>query len=344
MSRQNIAVLIALYVAGLFFSAGVGASASAQPLAAMSGSKTTGADREKAPARRPSAPGAHSFTLRVGDLDRRYYVHIPIGYDAKTSSPIVLALHGKGETAAAFMRNSGWTRKANASGFLAVFPEALPPDPARAPQFFGNPPTWSDRPPPPGRQSESADDLGFLAAVLDEVTAMFGANPKRIYATGFAEGGSMVFQLALAMPERIAAIAPVAGCLWAQRPKLKKPVSMIYIVGASDPLMPLSGGRVRLPGGRVETRPPVSDMVRQWADLLGCPPQAKPLRTREGVAAVSYGPGRENSEVVFYTVKELGHVWPGGRRVLSERLVGKASNVLDANDVIWNFFLQHVRQ
>ncbi len=344
MKREYLAVSIALCFASLLAS-GRMADAAGQPLPSVRpGSKRAGADKEGAPVRRPTAPGAHSFTLRIGDFDRRYYVHIPVTYDGKTSVPMVLVLHGRADTAAAFMRNSGWTRKANASGFLAVFPEALPPDPTRAPQFFGNPPMWSDRPPLPGRQSESADDLDFLAAVLDEVTAMFGADPKRIYAAGFAEGGSMAFQLALAMPERIAAIAPVAGCLWTQRPKLRKPVSMMYIVGADDPLVPLSGGKVRLLGGRVETWPRVGDIVRQWAELLGCPPQAKALRTEEGVIAVAYGPGREGSEVVFYIVKGHGHVWPGGRRILSERLVGKTSNALNANDVIWDFFQKHVRR
>jgi poly(3-hydroxybutyrate) depolymerase len=36
-------------------------------------------------------------------------------------------------------------------------------------------------------------------------------------------------------------------------------------------------------------------------------------------------------------------VWPGGRNLLPERIVGKSSDKLNATDVIWEFFKAHPR-
>lgn len=37
----------------------------------------------------------------------------------------------------------------------------------------------------------------------------------------------------------------------------------------------------------------------------------------------------------------MGHTWPGGTSLLPESLVGKASDALSANDLIWEFFAAH---
>jgi polyhydroxybutyrate depolymerase len=75
--------------------------------------------------------------------------------------------------------------------------------------------------------------------------------------------------------------------------------------------------------------------------MVGCPPEAQPLTGPPGVTAVRYGPGNKGAEVLFYTVADCGHTWPGGKSLLPERMVGKTTNRLNATDVIWTFFQQH---
>ncbi|MDP7033340.1 MAG: hypothetical protein QF752_02490 [Planctomycetota bacterium] len=50
------------------------------------------------------------------------------------------------------------------------------------------------------------------------------------------------------------------------------------------------------------------------------------------------------TEVLFYPVKGMGHVWPDGKNFLPERLVGKPSDRLLATDVIWRFFQKRSRR
>jgi polyhydroxybutyrate depolymerase len=48
--------------------------------------------------------------------------------------------------------------------------------------------------------------------------------------------------------------------------------------------------------------------------------------------------------VDLFEVRGGGHTWPSGEQYLGERLVGRVSRELDANQAIWEFFRRHRRQ
>ena len=70
----------------------------------------------------PLGPGDHTRTLTVGDLKRSYLVHIPPKYDPKKPMPVVLAFHGGGGNADSMIVFSGLNKKADAAGFIVVYP------------------------------------------------------------------------------------------------------------------------------------------------------------------------------------------------------------------------------
>ena len=302
------------------------------------------------PPQRITTPGNHTIVLKaddhpkLGERDRRYIVHVPVTYDGKRLMPVVIMLHGGGGTARNAMVETGWSTKAERAGFLAVFPEGTAPDASKPARFFGNPQTWNDG---SGRfysGENKIDDGAFMSLLMDDLMARLTVDDRRIYVTGFSNGASMAFRLGVELGDRIAAIAPVSGLLQLKNPKPDRPLSLLYIIGAEDPLVPLEGGRVRMPWGGVETRPPARDSVLKWVEMLQCPQKPKPLPTNDGVKAWKYGPGRNASEVVFYVIDGMGHTWPGGKRLLPERIVGKTSDKIKANDVIWEFFRQHPKK
>jgi len=288
-----------------------------------------------------SAPGDHHFAIKVASLERRYVVHVPPSYDGIKPFPVVIMFHGGGGTAQAAMRETDWSAKAEQAGFLAVFPEATPPDTTKPGQFRTNPQTWNDG---SGRFHSgrlNIDDVGFVDAMIDDLLSRFSVDERRIYATGFSNGASMTFRAGLELSHRIAAIAPVSGHLWLKELKLARPVPLIYIFGAEDPLNPLEGGTVRLPWSAGNKRPPVLESVLRWAEALGCSLEPEVIYDHDGVKGVIYPHDRADSEIVFYTVEGLGHTWPGGQSLLPESMVGKTSTKLRANDVIWEFFEKH---
>ena len=292
-------------------------------------------------------PGDHVLTLKVGDLNRRYIVHVPTGYDDKKPAPVVIMFHGGGGTARGAMRETGWTQKADREGFLAVFPEATPPDPTKPSRIGTNGQAWNDGSGGFHSGERNIPDVAFIDAMLDDLIARFAVDQRRIYATGFSNGACMTFRVGVDLSARIAAIAPFAGSLWLKEPKLDRPVALFYITGDADPLNPFEGGAPKMAtGASIRTavsrvKPPAREFVAAWAHLLGCSAEPKPAPATPGVTTLRYGGGREDTEVRFSVIAGHGHIWPGGKNLLPESMVGKATARFNATDAIWEFFVSH---
>jgi polyhydroxybutyrate depolymerase len=282
----------------------------------------------------------------VGELDRRYTVHVPPGYESKSATPVVIMLHGGGGTGKAAAFETGWETKSDEAGFLAVFPDALPSDPTKPSHFVRNPQLWNDGSDRFHTGQKAPDDVGFINAMLDDLRAKFAVDQARVFVSGFSNGASMSFRVGAQLPGRIAAIAPVAGALWLESLTLERPVPMVYITGTADPLNLLEGGVPRLLNGgsdnvRSKPKPPVRDSIVKWGNAIGC--TAAPTDTTEvdGVHTEIHAPCRDDAELVHITVEELGHNWAGGKNLLPEFMVGKRSNKIRTTDVIWEFFQKH---
>lgn len=292
-----------------------------------------------------AAAAEQRHTIRAAGLERHYTVHVPSNAEARASLPVVIMLHGGGGTGRGAARETGWAAKADESGFLAVFPDAMPPDPSRPGQFRLNPQLWNDGSDRFYRGQKAPDDMAFIEAVLEDLAARFPVDRRRVYATGFSNGASMSFRLGVELSHRIAAIAPVAGALWLDAPVLKQPVPMLYITGTADPLNLIEGGIPKLLNGaydpvRAKAKPPVRDSIEKWARALGIPVVPRSTADANGVRTETYGPG---TEVVYIAIEGMGHHWPGGRSLLPESVVGTWSGKLRATDVIWDFFRRHAR-
>lgn len=99
----------------------------------------------------------------------------------------------------------------------------------------------------PGSPARHRDEFAFIGQVLDDVAARFPVDPSRILASGFSQGGSMVWYLACRMPRRFAAFAPIAGAFWEPLPDScagPRP-PLIHVHGTSDATVPLAGRRLR---------------------------------------------------------------------------------------------------
>ncbi len=103
--------------------------------------------------------------------------------------------------------------------------------------------TWSY----PGSPGRHRDEFAFVDRVLDDVAARFPVDPRRIMASGFSQGGSMVWYLACRMTERFRAFAPVAGAFWEPLPPAcagPRP-AMVHTHGTADATVPLAGRALR---------------------------------------------------------------------------------------------------
>jgi polyhydroxybutyrate depolymerase len=103
--------------------------------------------------------------------------------------------------------------------------------------------TWSY----PGSPGRHRDEFAFVGRVLDDVAARFPVDSRRIMASGFSQGGSMVWYLACRTPERFRAFAPVAGAFWEPLPASctgPRP-ALVHTHGTADGTVPLAGRALR---------------------------------------------------------------------------------------------------
>ena len=291
----------------------------------------------------PIAPWDRVENVWLGKFDRHFIVHVPPSFDAKRKLPLVIMLHGTGGTGQQVMEQTGWDRKADREDFIAVFPDGVAEHPKQPPSFLLNPQTWNEGSGRHASGKRNDGDVEFIAYIIDALEARYGADPNRIYVTGFSNGASMTFRIGVELSDKVAAIAPVAGHLLIHDHQLKRPLPMLYIIGRDDPLELPGGGALTIRGERVE-QPPIEQNLAQWRQLDGCPLKPNSDVHTAGVEMVSFSDCRDGVEVVEYFIDDMGHAWPGGINRLPARLVGKPSDKLNATDVIWSFFKAHPKQ
>ncbi|MGB7817656.1 MAG: hypothetical protein WBL35_02825 [Ornithinibacter sp.] len=94
------------------------------------------------------------------------------------------------------------------------------------------------------------DDVGFISALTDALVREYDIDPRWVFATGLSNGAFMVNRLACDLPEKIAAVAPVARTLGTDvecSPAV--PVAVMSVHGTDDPLVPFEGGPMAGRGG-----------------------------------------------------------------------------------------------
>lgn len=300
----------------------------------------------------PEKPGRYNRTLTLDGMQRSYVLHLPKSYQEGEPLPVVFMLHGGGGTGRAALWETGWHRLADEQGFIMVAPNAMPPDHNKRASFASNPQLWNDGSDRFYAEQVEVDDVRFINAIIDELNTYNAVDAQRIFVTGFSNGASMAFRAAAALPDRIAAIAPVAGACWIDPGELARPVPMLYITGDADPLNLIEGG-VPLPANsdgttesdkvRAKAKPPVRDSVEKWARANGCPVPGSQVTEKNGVRTETWQSCPAGGVVEYIQVKGLGHTWAGGKSILPESIVGGRSELISATEVIWEFFRQHPR-
>jgi polyhydroxybutyrate depolymerase len=227
----------------------------------------------------------------------------------------------------------GFNTRADRDGFAVVYPDGIEQhwnEGLATGQYFAH--------------GIDADDVGFIAALIDLLAKERHIDRKRVYVTGVSNGATMAHRLACELGGKITAIAPVAGNMptyLASRCAPCGPVSVLLINGTADPIVPWGGGEIEVDRLKLGMVLSVDETAKFWVNHNHC--GTTPVLTQEPdggrVRREVYSGGRGGSEVILYAIEGGGHTWPHAHRFLPEFLTGKTS--LDANEVIWNFFKKH---
>ena len=284
-------------------------------------------------------PGDYRFSLAFDGRERSYLVHVP-RLATQGPLPVVLSLHGGGGNAQLHQRSTGMDAAADRDGYIAVYPNGT----GRMTDKFL---TWNAGNCCAYAQAQGIDDVGFIVAVIDDIARRAPVDRRRIYAVGHSNGGMMAHRLGEELPDRIAAIVSVAGTHVPEH-AAGNPMPVMHIHSVDDPRALYAGGLgppFPFTSNRI-LHPSVESALSAWAKRDGCEPTPTEREFREKAGHTArrlvYEHCRDGSEVVLWKLTGAGHGWPGAV-VSNEKLLGPATEVVDANTEIWKFLSRFVR-
>jgi len=160
-----------------------------------------------------------------------YVVFVPHDYDGTKEYPVILFLHGAGETKQPNAKKDGKKpvevgigpaikKREKDFPFIVVIPRA---------EGFG----WG---------AGSANAKRALA-MLDQVAKEYKVDPKRQYLTGLSMGGMGTWSIATAMPDRFAAVVPICGRGDPKQADKLKDLPVWAFHGDADPAVKVEGSR-----------------------------------------------------------------------------------------------------
>jgi polyhydroxybutyrate depolymerase len=286
-------------------------------------------------------PGSSNQVLAAGGDEGAYVREVPPSYSGRTPLPVVIDLHGWGESAAFQVKVAKLGDYGAAHGFITITPQVT--EPALV---------W--------RLGSSGKDVVFIGALLDTVEKTLCVDTNRIYVTGYSYGAFLTSTLACVYARRIAAVAPVAGIQNPAGCHPSRPVPVVAFHGTADPFVPYLGGigsaslKLPAPDGSHRTLgqalgkkaskfkgPTIPDNTAAWAKRNGCAPSPTERSVATRVTLITYSCPKGDA-VELYRVTRGGHAWPGSpvSKAIAP-VVGYTTMAISADQIMWAFFVAH---
>jgi polyhydroxybutyrate depolymerase len=244
--------------------------------------------------------GDVALRVRSGGVVRSALLHVPPIAQRGQQLALVVALHGAGGTGAAMEAYSGLDVVADGEDFAVVYPNA-----------GGVRPFWNYT-----GSARGSDDVLFASDLVQAIRARICVRPRRVYATGISNGGSMAARLGCTMSGTFAAVAPVAGSYSRQPPcNPDRPVSVLELHGTRDASVPYSTVRPWVDGWVTRDRCSAKPAVTAFDPRTS-------LFTWTGCAA--------GTRVEHIAVRGGAHQWPGGSP--------SVASTISAEWEVWRFF------
>ncbi|PIE17726.1 MAG: hypothetical protein CSA66_05450 [Proteobacteria bacterium] len=268
---------------------------------------------------------ANVESVRLPDGSERDYLLITPD-DEETPRPLVVLLHeelGSPQTALAV---SGLDRLAEARGFYLAAPVGSPPlAQGRAPFGVG---VWNVGFCCGLAAEARADDVGFVRAVIAQITATHAVDTDRVYLAGYRTGGALAERAACALAE-VDGVAIVSGDNAGPSCDPGRPLPLVSIHGLADPCAPIGGGAscggcaerfgqllmgidngAYIPSWPCE---PVVDHLRPWREAAGCEEARRVVHEEPGVRCHVYEGCAPGAAFTACEVERHGHLWPGAQ-------------------------------
>jgi poly(hydroxyalkanoate) depolymerase family esterase len=254
----------------------------------------------------PAGPLAQApFAPNPGNL--RMYHYLPPGL--KAGAPLVVVLHGCGQTAAGYGLDAGWSQLAAEQGFALLAPEQKA---ANNPNTCFN---WFN----PDDIARGQGEAASIAAMIGTMVETHRLDRSRIFISGLSAGGAMTAVMLATYPELFAGGAIIGGLPFGVATNVREALDAMRAAPLKTPQQ--WGGLVRAASSHAGPWPKISiwhgaldttvnianaqASAAQWADLKGLKLTEARQEMVDGAVHLAW-----DGELEVYTLPVLGHGTP----------------------------------
>jgi len=256
----------------------------------------------------------NSQTIVHDGMNREYILYVPNSYDETSAIPILFNFHGFGGSASQFIQEADMRAEAELNSFILVYPQGSCLDGSSH---------WNPCP-IDGDNKSSADDLGFVDAMVNEISSQYNLDMERIYAAGYSNGGMMAYGLANYKSDLIAAVASVSGTMLNCTGPTSHPMPVVHLHGTSDGVVSYNGSN---------DWNSVQSTLEYWTSFnntISTPTIETDNTGGMTIEHYSYEQGDNSVSVEHYKYIGGDHVW------FNEPYQGQ-----NASELVWNFMSRY---
>lgn len=253
----------------------------------------------------------NTYSCSFDGIEHEFIIDLP----AKTeNAPLVVMLHGYGDTAEGFRNTVHFEEKANALGYAVVYVTG-----ASNPNDSTSSTGWNS-----GIGIDGNKDVDFLVSLAEYLQREYSFDKHRIFAVGFSNGAFMTHRLAMEAGDTYCACVSVAGMMpesiWSGRKDVNE-VGFFQITGEKDDVVPKHSDG----SAKYAKAPAIEDVMEYWSKSNGLE-LSDSYELGKGSVLSKYSSPNAQKQVWHLFVKDGRHSWP------DESISG-----IDTNTVILEF-------
>ncbi|MDH5572377.1 MAG: alpha/beta hydrolase-fold protein [Gammaproteobacteria bacterium] len=266
--------------------------------------------------------------LSIDGSEREYRIYAPAS-QKNEKLPLMIVLHGGLGNAEEMEATTGMNDIAEKEKFIVAYPNGT------GGRFLRNRRTWNAGTCCGPAEKNKIDDVKFIDSMLTAIEKNYPVNKKKVYIAGLSNGAMMAYRLACEIPDKIAAIIPVAGTLNTKRPcEGVNQVAILHVHGKEDKHVPVNGGMGPKGITKVSYRSVDESLNRMMKSRQCNKPQQKNLDNQ--LIETNYQ-CKNGAPVSSILIVKGEHTWPGS--------LGKRHKESDNNNFItsrkaWEFARQ----